>query len=143
MGSRVFNKMKAAGAKKIVSATRLITSSGATSIEVTINGFKYEADKKGKPQAVFETATGDQFYVTGWQKENLLSVLEEEYGSADKIDAMLKAYPQVWRMELSETKAGKPFILTEVLAELEVGTDDGSGQNSGAEGEHGASVGQA
>ena len=143
MGSRVFKRMKAAGANKILSATRLIVESGSTSIEVTISGFKIAADKKGKPQAIFETATGEHFYVTGWQKENLLSVLEEEYGSADKIDAMLKAYPQVWRMELSETKAGNPFILTEVLEELEVGKDDGSGQNPGAEGEHGASVGQA
>lgn len=122
MATDLFKKMKAASAKKIVSATKLIRDSGSESVEVTIVGFKYAPDKKGKPQAVFETSEGVSFYATSWQKENLLSVLEEEYGSADKIDAMLKAYPQVWYMELSETKAGNSFILTEVLDELDNGT---------------------
>ena len=129
MTTALFKRMQAAGAKKIVSATELITNSGADSVEVTISGFKYVLDKKGKPQAVFETSEGVSFYVTNWQKENLLSIMEEEYGSPDKIDAILQTFPQIWRMELSKTKAGNPFILTEVLEELDDGLDeDGAGE---------------
>ena len=133
MVTKTFEKMKAAAARKIYSATKLIEEYAAPygTDDFTICGYRQSPNKKGVLQDVFDIVEGNaSFYATSWQKANILPLLYEDHKTVEGINAHLKAHPQVWSMSKTTTAAGKPWIYTELIDELDrTEAENGDGQS--------------
>ena len=92
---------------------------------VTVIGFEYRDGKYGR-SPVFKAAEGFKFWGGGkLLKEQLVPMLEKEYGSAEAIDEAFSKNPQAWKIGAVITlRNGNRFRPIEFLGDRVPETED-------------------